>query len=281
MRKIFTVAFKIVSIIALCITLFVIVGIFCFLFIKGLSHVSLSFIFESPSGQILGSTGGIFPSIVGSFYFVSLALVFAFPLALATAVVVEFFIHNSAVRVVIQTIMQLLSGVPSILLGLFSYSIFVKELGFGRCIFSASVALAIMVLPFIEIRLEKSFWEIGKKYFQNSISLGCSKIYTVMHLIFPILSGEIISTLVLAFCFAIGATAPIMFTGGVAFSKIPTSIFSPAMALPLHLYLLVQQGGLQIDIAYATATVMITIVFACNLCVNIYSIRKKIKWQTF
>lgn len=271
---------KVFALLSICITLFIIVGIFIFLFVKGFSHISFSFIFDTPSGMILGSEGGIWSCITGSLLFTCVALLFAAPLAFSLAVINVFFIKNKKLKRFLQNTMQLLSGVPSILLGLFTYSIFVQNLGFGRCVISGSIALAIMIIPFIEIKLEKVFSEVEKKYYNASIALGCSRVFTIFHMVIPHMFGDIISAFILGACFAIGATAPIMFTGGVAFAKPPKTFFEPAMALPLHLYLLVQQGGSQIDVAYATASVMTALVFVINVCINIYTIRKKSKWQS-
>ena len=132
---------------------------------------------------------------------------------------------------------HLLSGVPSIVLGLFSYSLFVYQLKLGRSVLSGAIALAIMIFPFMEIRMEKIFEEVPKSYLHSSESLGCSKGYTLRKLVLPYTLPELLSTMLLAFCFALGATPPILFTRGVTFAKSPTSLLSPAMALPLHLYL--------------------------------------------
>ena len=80
---------------------------------------------------------------------------------------------------------HLLSGVPSIVLGLFSYSLFVYQLKLGRSVLSGAIALAIMIFPFMEIRMEKIFEEVPKSYLQSSESLDCSKGYTLRKLVLP------------------------------------------------------------------------------------------------
>ena len=85
--------------------------------------------------------------------------------------------------------------------------------------------------------------------------------------------------MLLAFCFALGATPPILFTGGVAFAKSPTSLLSPAMALPLHLYLLLVQGGSSLSRAYGTALVMLFLLLIGNGIASLLTAYCHRKWQ--
>ena len=118
---------------------------------------------------------------------------------------------------------QCISGIPSIVLGLFAYSFLVRDLNLGRCIFSAGVALAVMILPFIEVRAEKAFREVPAELVRSSYSLGCSKLYTIMRIVLPVCRGELVSGIILGGCYAMGATAPMIFTGAVALSLIHIS----------------------------------------------------------
>ena len=95
----------------------------------------------------------------------------------------------------------------------------------------------------------------------------------------PACRGELISALILGACYAMGATAPMMFTGAVAYASAPTSLLEPAMALPMHLYLLVSQGATSMDTAYGTAFVMMAVIFASNLLATIYMRRSHRKWK--
>ena len=165
------------------------------------------------------------------------------------------------------------------MLGLFAYSFLVRELQWGRCILSSGVALGIMILPFIEVRAEKTFRELPKAVVLSSYALGCSRRYTVMRIVLPACMGELISGLILGGCYAMGATAPLIFTGGVAYAGVPKSLMSPAMALPLHLYLLLAQGATSFNMAYGTAFVMMAIILISNILVTIYASRSQAKWN--
>ena len=252
---------------------------FLYIFYKGYKVISPSFLLDTPKGMVLGEEGGIFPAITGSLAFSLTALVLSGLPSLFTAIFMVFYAKEGRKKECLHFFIHLLSGVPSIVLGLFSYSLFVYQLKLGRSVLSGAIALAIMIFPFMEIRMEKIFEEVPKSYLQSSESLGCSKSYTLRKLVLPYTLPELLSTMLLAFCFALGATPPILFTGGVAFAKSPTSLLSPAMALPLHLYLLLVQGGSSLSRAYGTALVMLFLLLIGNGIASLLTTYCHRKWQ--
>lgn len=252
---------------------------FLYIFYKGYKVISPSFLLEAPKGMVLGEEGGIFPAITGSLAFSLTALVLSGLPSLFTSIFMVFYAKEGRKKESLHFFIHLLSGVPSIVLGLFSYSLFVYQLKLGRSVLSGAIALAIMIFPFIEIRMEKIFEEVPKSYLQSSESLGCSKGYTIRRLVLPYTLPELLSTMLLAFCFALGATPPILFTGGVAFAKSPTSLLSPAMALPLHLYLLLVQGGSSLSRAYGTALVMLFLLLIGNGIASLLTAYCHRKWR--
>lgn len=252
---------------------------FLYIFYKGYKVISPSFLLEAPKGMVLGEEGGIFPAITGSLAFSLTALVLSGLPSLFTALFMVFYAKEGRKKECMHFFIHLLSGVPSIVLGLFSYSLFVYQLKLGRSVLSGAIALAIMIFPFMEIRMEKIFEEVPKSYLQSSESLGCSKGYTIRRLVLPYTLPELLSTMLPAFCFALGATPPILFTGGVAFAKSPTSLLSPAMALPLHLYLLLVQGGSSLSRAYGTALVMLFLLLIGNGIASLLTAYCHRKWR--
>lgn len=136
-----------------------------------------------------------------------------------------------------------------------------------------------MILPFIEVRAEKAFREVPAHMVQSSYALGCSRFYTITRIILPACRGELVSGIILGGCYAMGATAPMIFTGAVAYAAVPNSLLSPAMALPLHLYLLLAQGATSMDTAYGTAFVMMAIILISNMLATIYARRSQKKWK--
>ena len=253
--------------------------LFVYVFIRGAGTITWEFLSQPPKGAILGMEGGVWPAIVGSLCFTAVAIVLGGIPAIAAALYIVFYCENRRIEKAFHTVIRCISGIPSIVLGLFAYSFLVRELQWGRCILSSGVALGIMILPFVEVRAEKAFQELPKAVVLSSYALGCSKRYTIMKIVLPACKGELISGLMLGGCYAMGATPPLIFTGGVAYASIPTSLMKPAMALPLHLYLLLAQGAPSFDMAYGTAFVMMTIILISNLLATIYAARSHAKWK--
>ena len=251
--------------------------LFVYVFIRGAGTITWEFLSQPPKGAILGMEGGVWPAIVGSLCFTAVAIVLGGIPAIAAALYIVFYCENRRIEKAFHTVIRCISGIPSIVLGLFAYSFLVRELQWGRCILSSGVALGIMILPFVEVRAEKAFQELPKAVVLSSYALGCSKRYTIMKIVLPACKGELISGLMLGGCYAMGATPPLIFTGGVAYASIPTSLMKPAMALPLHLYLLLAQGATSFDMAYGTAFVMMTIILISNLLATIYAARSHAK----
>lgn len=249
--------------------------LFFYVFAQGASAISWEFLTQPPKGAVLGEEGGIFPAIMGSIAFTLTAIVLGTIPAIASALFMVFYCRSQRLEAAIRLVVQCISGIPSIVLGLFSYSFLVRDLGWGRCILSSGVALAIMILPFIEVRAEKAFRELPRSVIQSSYALGCSKAHTIFKIVLPACRGELVSGVILGGCYALGATAPLIFTGAVAYAATPTSLMKPAMALPLHLYLLVAQGATSMDIAYGTAFVMMALILVSNLLATFYANRSK------
>lgn len=258
----------------------IILFLFGYVFDRGAGSISVEFLTQSPKGMVLGAEGGIWPAIVGSLYFTCAAVVLGSIPAIAVALYQVFYCKSKKMASFIRLVMECISGLPSIVLGLFSYTVLVRDLGLGRCILSASAALAIMILPFIEVRAEKAFREIPTSVIQSAYALGCSKAYTLVKIVLPASRGELISGMILGGCYAMGATAPVMFTGAVAYAAVPHSLLSPAMSLPLHLYLLLSQGATSMPAVYGTAFVMMVMILFGNMIAAGYAEHCRKKWST-
>lgn len=257
----------------------VIVFLFVYVGIQGAGTISLEFLTQPPRGAILGLEGGIWPAIAGSLCFTLTAVVLGGIPAVAWALYLVFYCRSRTLERLLHGVIRCIAGIPSIVLGLFAYSFLVQELAWGRCILSSGVALGIMILPFIEVRAEKAFRELPERILRASYALGCSRQYTVFCIVLPACRGELVSGLILGGCYAMGATAPLIFTGGVAYAAAPSSLMAPAMALPLHLYLLLAQGATSFDTAYGTAFVMMALLLISNLLVTLYAARSQAKWN--
>ncbi len=257
----------------------VILFLFLYVFFRGAGAISWDFLTKPPSGAVLGQEGGIMPAIVGSLCFTGCAVAIGSIPAIATALFLAFYCKKVWLSRIITLVVQCISGIPSIVLGLFAYSFLVRDLAWGRCILSSSMALAIMILPFIEVRAEKAFRELPAQTLQASQALGCSRLYTITHIVLPCCRGELVSGVILGACYAMGATAPMIFTGAVAYAGVPHSLLQPAMALPMHLYLLIAQGATSMGTAYGTAFVMMALILISNFLATLYARRTRKQWK--
>lgn len=263
---------------SMAVTGLIIVFIFAYVLYQGAGVISWEFVTGRPRGTVLGSEGGIWPAIMGSLWFTGTAIILSGVPALASAFYLVFYCKNKKVYSFIHMVIQNIAGIPSIVLGLFAYSLLVRTLGLGRCILSGGAALAIMVFPFIAVRFEKAMGEIPKELILSSYALGVSRPYTIIKIVLKAVRGELVSALILGSCFAMGGTAPLIFTGGVAYASVPSSIMTPAMALPLHLYLLLAQGT-SMPHVYGTAFVLMVIVLLTNTLATLYARRNEHIWR--
>ena len=257
-------AIKIWAIISFIIIIFTISFILTFILFKGFHSINIDFIFSNPSGIVLGKEGGIFPAIVGSIYTSFAACIISSILGISSSIYLVFYNKNKFINNIFDIIFQCIAGIPSIVLGLFGYSVLVLYMGFGKSILSMSITQSIMVLPFISIKIKKVLNELDFNIIYSSYSLGIGKSYTIRKIVLKEIWTEIISIITLANSLAIGATAPLIFTGAVINSPVASSIFEPSMVLPYHLYILLTQGISEKN-AYATAFILLSIVLILNL----------------
>lgn len=271
-------AIKIWAIISFIIIIFTIVFILAFIFLKGIHSINIDFIFSNPSGIVLGKEGGIFPAIIGSIYTSFISCIISSIFGISSAIYLVFYNKNRFINNIFDIIFQCIAGIPSIVLGLFGYSVLVLYMGFGKSILSMSITQSIMILPFISIRIKKALNELDFNIIHSSYSLGIGKSYTIRKIVLKEIWTEIISIITLANSLAIGATAPLIFTGAVINSPVASSIFEPSMVLPYHLYILLTQGISEKN-AYATAFILLSIVLMLNLISLFCKLRNNKKYK--
>lgn len=269
---------KIWAIISFIIIIFTISFILTFILLKGFHSINIDFIFSNPSGIVLGKEGGIFPAIIGSIYTSFAACIISSILGISSSIYLVFYNKNKFINNIFDIIFQCIAGIPSIVLGLFGYSVLVLYMGFGKSILSMSITQSIMILPFISIKIKKVLNELDFNIIYSSYSLGIGKSYTIRKIVLKEIWTEIISIITLANSLAIGATAPLIFTGAVINSPVASSIFEPSMVLPYHLYILLTQGISEKN-AYATAFILLSIVLILNLVSLFCKLRNNKKYK--
>lgn len=247
--------------------LFVILG---FIIIKGGSVISWDFLTKAPEEGM--TSGGIFPAIVGTLYLVLGSSLISFPIGIMSGIYMNEYATNGKIIRFVRIMTNNLSGVPSIVFGLFGMTLFVNILGFGDSIIAGSLTLALMSLPLIIRTTEEALKSIDDSFRHGSLALGATKLQTIRRVVLPMAFPNIITGLILSVGRVSGETAPILFTVAAYFlPQLPESIFDQCMALPYHLYV-ISTSGTDIEasreMAYGTALVLIAIVLIVNLLAN-------------
>ena len=246
---------------------FILFAILGFIIYKGAGVLSWDFLTEAPSDGM--TSGGIFPAIVGTLYLMLGSAIVAFPIGIMSGVYMNEYASKGWVVKFIRLMTNNLSGVPSIVFGLFGMALFVKYLNFGDSILAGSLTLGLLSLPLVIRTTEEALKDIPNSMREGSLALGASKLQTIWKIILPMGMPRIITGLILSLGRVSGETAPILFTcAAYFFPQLPTSIFDQCMALPYHLYVISTSGTdieAQQPIAYGTALVLIIIILIINL----------------
>lgn len=246
---------------------FILFAILGFIIYKGAGVLSWDFLTEAPSNGM--TSGGIFPAIVGTLYLMLGSAIVAFPIGIMSGIYMSEFASKGWVVKLIRHMTNNLSGVPSIVFGLFGMALFVKYLNFGDSILAGSLTLGLLSLPLVIRTTEEALKDIPDSMREGSLALGASKLQTIWRVILPMGMPRIITGLILSLGRVSGETAPILFTcAAYFFPQLPASIFDQCMALPYHLYVLSTSGTdmeAQQPIAYGTALVLIIIILIINL----------------
>src|SRR3989338_5532914 len=225
--------------------------------------------------------GGILPAIVGTFYLVLGAVLFALPLGLFAAIYMSEYSKDNWLTRLIRLAIINLAGVPSVVFGLFGLALFVGFFKFGASIFSGALTLGVMILPVIITSSREALGAVPKSFREVSISLGATKLQTIKYAVLPHALPGILTGPILGIGRAAGETAPILFTVAAFYlPRLPESVFDQVMALPYHLYVLsTQVPNVDAKVRYGTALVLLAIVLLMNLVAilirSYYRSRKK------
>ena len=250
------------------------------LFMKGFPALSLDFLLQDP---IEGMTaGGIFPTIVGTFWLVIISVLVSCPLGVLAAIYLSEYAADNKVTRMIRLAILNLAGVPSIVHALFGLGAFVLFMKMGTSILAASFTLAVMNLPVIITSTLESLKAVPHSFREASWNVGASKLQTIRHIVLPNSIPGILTGLVFSVGRSAGETAAILFTG-VAFYLpfLPQSVFDQCMALSMHLFTISTQViGVPDAYPYATALVLILLILSVNSIAVVLRtyFRTKRKW---
>ena len=264
------IAFGLFRLLSLSVVL-VLFAILFFIIYKGIGVISWDFLTTAPADGM--TAGGIWPAIVGTFYLMVGSALFAFPVGVMSGIYMNEYAPKRGWMVrFIRMMTNNLSGIPSIVFGLFGMALFVNWLDFGDSILAGSLTLGLLSLPLVIRTTEEALKAIPDSMREGSRALGATKLQTIWHVILPMGMPNIITGLILALGRVSGEPAPILFTCAAYFlPQLPHSILDQCMALPYHLYVISTSGTdmeSQLPLAYGTALVLILIILIINLLAN-------------
>jgi len=252
---------------ALLIVLAVLVYILADIGTKGAGTITWEFISQAPRRGM--TEGGIFPAIFGTLIVTLITAVLAVPLGMGSAIYLNEYAKKNRLTRFIRLSIRNLSGVPSIVYGLFGVILFVNMFKFGTSILSAGLTLGLLTLPWTITASEEALKTVPNSYREGALALGASKWQSIRTNVLPYALPGMLTGTVLGLARAAGETAPIMFTGAAFFLPIlPHSVKDQFMALPYHLYIMATQHhdiAKVRPLAYGTALVLIVLVLGLNL----------------
>jgi phosphate transport system permease protein len=236
------------------------------IFSKGASVLSWKFLTQPPKQGM--TAGGIFPAILGTFSVSLITVIFAVPLGMFAAIYLHEYARPGRMTRLIRLAIRNLSGVPSIVYGLFGVVLFVQMFHLGTSILSAGLTLGLLTLPWTITACEEALKTVPKSYREGALALGATKWYAIRTNVLPYAIPGMLTGVILGLARAAGETAPILFTGAAFFlPQLPKSVFDQFMALPYHLYILSTQHH-AIDkvrpIAYGTAMVLLGLILVLS-----------------
>jgi phosphate transport system permease protein len=260
------IAFALLSLSAMTVAGFVVI-ILAYIIYNGYSAISVEFLTEMPRRMM--TQGGVYPAIVGTVILIIGSMAVALPMGIMAAIYLNEYAGETHTTWVIEMAINNLAGTPSVVFGLFGLALFVKYLGFGPSILSASLTLALLIIPVIIRSTEEALIAVPNEYRESSLALGVSKWQTVRHAVLPAAIPGIITGSILSIGRVAGETAPILLTGAAYFlPRLPDSVYSQFMALPYHLFVLATAGtniAKTRSIQYGTALVLLIIVLGLNI----------------
>jgi phosphate transport system permease protein len=246
---------------------------------KGGGAISWEFLSQAPRKGM--TAGGIFPAIFGTFLVTLITAILAVPLGMCAAIYLNEYAWQGRLTRLIRLSIRNLSGVPSIVYGLFGVILFVNIMRFGTSVLSAGLTLGLMTLPWTITASEEALKTVPNSYRDGALALGATKWQSIRTNVLPYAVPGMLTGTVLGLARAAGETAPILFTGAAFFLPyLPKSLGDQFMALPYHLYIMATQHH-QIEqvrpLAYGTALVLIVLVLGMNMTAIVIRFRLRRK----
>lgn len=241
------------------ITIGVLVFLIGYILINGIPHLKPSLF----SLHYNSENVSLFPALVNTITMTFLSLLIAVPLGVFSAIyLVEYAQKGNKLVNVVRITAETLTGIPSIVYGIFGMLMFVGALHWGYSMMAGAFTLAIMILPVIMRTTEEALKSVPDSYREGSFGLGAGKLRTVFRIVLPAAAPGIFSGIVLGVGRIVGETAALIYTAGTV-AQIPPNLFGSGRTLAIHMYALWTEG-MNVDSSYATAVVLLVIVIGLN-----------------
>ena len=237
----------------------VLLALIVYILVMGVPNLKLSLFAWNYNSENLS----MLPAIINTLTMIALTLLMAVPLGIGAAIyLVEYAKRGSRLVKLVRLTAETLSGIPSIVYGLFGYLMFVLACGMGNSMLAGALTLAIMVLPTILRTTEEALRAVPDSYREGSFGLGAGRLRTVMRIVLPAAVPGIFSGVVLAVGRVVGETAALIYTAGTV-TGVADGLLGSGRTLAIHLYCLLNEG-LYTKEAYATAVILLVFVIGIN-----------------
>lgn len=242
------------------------IGIIAYVFVKGVGSISLEFLTTVTSA--LQGTTGIAGNIVNTLYVVVLTLLIATPIGIGSAIYLNEYAKPGKIVRLIEFTTETLSGIPSIIFGMFGMVFFGTTLGFGYSILTGALTLTLMVLPLITRNTQEALKTVPDSYRSGAVGIGATKWYMIRTILLPSAMPGIITGVILAVGRIVGESAALLFTAGSGY-LLPKAgmgllhkIMESGGTLTIQLYLSMSKA--QYNVAFGIAVVLLLIVLLIN-----------------
>lgn len=241
----------------------ILIGIMGYVFVRGIPNLSWAFLTTVTSAT--KGTFGILGNIVNTLYIVVITLLIATPIGVGAAIYLNEYAKPGRVVRIIEFTTETLSGIPSIIFGLFGMVFFGNTLGFKYSILTGALTLTLMILPLITRTTQEALKTVPDSYRSGALGIGATKWYMIRTILLPSAMPGIVTGVILAIGRIVGESAALLFTSGSGY-YLPKNLFGkilePGGTLTIQLYLFMQKANY--DEAFAVAVVLLVIVLAIN-----------------
>ena len=255
---------KVLIYLAAGVAIALLVGIMGYVFVRGLPQVSWQFLSTVQSS--LKGTFGILGNIINTIYIIVITLIIAAPIGIGSAIYLNEYAKPGKLVRTIEFTTEILSGIPSIIFGLFGMVFFGMTLKLGYSVLTGSFTLTLMVLPLITRNTQEALKTVPDSYRSGALGIGATKWYMIRTILLPSAAPGILTGIILSIGRIVGESAALLFTAGSGF-QLPKNLFGKLFessgTLTIQLYLSMQKA--KYDQAFGIAVVLLIIVLVINL----------------